>query len=268
MSKLPHLACSRCNGFPGAINRLRILLIIFICQLLSVYTLQGQYLLKEFKPKIKGTPHTARHIVQDDGKIVMLGDYAFVGDTPMPNLLRFEPDGSLDKEFILSQELRDQFISDFRQCCSRADVVQGPGSDLVLLQAGFQPRATIIDEFGKFKADIELPADHLQFERLIKHKGGYIAIVHKTGSSESIFRLDQNGKVDPAFARIDFTGYVEDMMVDPNNNIFIAGDLTIAGTSRNLVKINESGVLDDTFNNVSIAVSFAEIDLFPCRVFR
>jgi hypothetical protein len=134
---------------------------------------------------------------------------------------------------------------------------------LVLLQAGARRRVTIIGESGEFKANVVLPAGYFQFERLIKHKDGYIAIVHKFGASESIFRLDQHGNIDPAFARIDYLGYVEDMIVDPNNNVLLAGDLTIAGIGRNLVRINEAGVLDNTFSNVSIANSFAEIDLFP-----
>ena len=263
MDKRLHLAYSRCTRTPPALNKLRIHLIIFFCSFLWVYSVQGQHLLKEFKPKVKSAAHTARHIVQDDGKIVMLGDYAFLGEAPVSNLLRFELDGSLDKGFILSDELRDQFTTDFGQCCSRANVVQGPGDDLVLSQSGFKRRVTIVDKSGKFKADIVLPAGYFQFERLIKHKGGYIAIVHKFGSMESIFRLDQNGRVDSAFARIDFDGYVDDIMVDPNNNIFIAGDLTISGTRSNLIKINELGLLDNTFNTVSIGNSFAEIDLFP-----
>jgi hypothetical protein len=229
-----------------------------------VHSAEGQYLLEEFKPKIKGIPSTARHIFQDDGKIVLLGDYAFVGNTPVANLLRFNPDGSLDQDFILSNELRDQFTTDFRQCCTRPNLIAGPDGDLVLLAAGFRSRATIIDESGKFKLDIALPAGgYYQFDRLVRYKDGYIASANMMFSGSSIFMLDQNGNVDSDFTRLDYTGHIEEMVVDPNNNVFIAGDLTVAGIPRKLVKINEAGVLDETFYNASIPISFSEIDFFP-----
>jgi uncharacterized delta-60 repeat protein len=279
MCKLQQVICSWINSAPGRQNRLTfpqntchsvsiriahcmLCLTAFLLLVFSTFTSQGQYLIESFKPKIKAPLHTARHILQDDGKIVMLGDYAFIGDTPAANLLRFNQDGSLDSDFNLSDELQDEFTTDFRQCCIRPDVILGPEGDLVLKQAWFTPRVAIINKSGKFKNDISIPPGYFQFERLIKHKEGYIAIVHKTGSEESIFRLDKSGVVDPSFTRIDYSGNVENMIVDANNNIFIIGDLTIAGVKMNLIKVNESGLLDTSFNNVSLPVSFADIDLF------
>jgi len=258
-----HASCRTVNGNSLPLYTLGIFLTLILCSLFSIPVAKGQYLLRNFRPKVKSSPHTAVHIVQDDGKIVMLGDYAFAGDTPVPNLVRLEADGSLDKGFSLSNELRNQFTTDFGQCCLRANVVQGPDNDLVLIQATGRRRVTLIDGNGKFKSDIQTPSGYFGFERLIRHKAGYVAVVHKSGGSESIFRLDKNGHVDPGFVRIDYDGYTEDLVVDANNNIFLVGSFTIAGITRSVLKINEVGALDNTFANVSIASNFSEIHLFP-----
>ena len=236
---------------------------LILFQLFSFYNLQGQYLVEEFRPKIKSSPMTASHIIQDDGKIVLLGDYTFIGDSAVVNLLRFHADGQLDTEFILDSELSQEFTTDFRQCCGRARVFLGVDTDLILMADGFRRRVSIIDGSGQLKTDISTPTGYFQIERIIRHKDGYIAIIHATGTAESVFRLDKNGEVDTTFPRIDYDGYVEDMIVDSDNNVMILGNMTIDGVSRNLIRISELGLLDSSLNDISLPFPFAEIDLFP-----
>ncbi|MEJ1242535.1 Ig-like domain-containing protein [Chryseolinea sp. T2] len=237
-------------------------LLLLFCNLISLRNAQGQFLISDFRPKIKGSPHTANHIIQDDGKIVMLGDYAFAGDTPVPNLLRFNADGSLDKDFALSKELRDQFTTDFGICCTRSTVVKGPGGDLLLMQGKWQGRVTIIDGTGKFKRDIQSPSGYMSVGQFVRHKDGYVAIGNMF-SSRSVMKFDRNGNVDPAFAKIDFVGNVEDIVVDQNNSIFMVGNFTVAGNTRKILKIKETGVIDNTFSDVSFVPNFTELNFFP-----
>lgn len=236
---------------------------LILFQLFSYYGLQGQYLIEEFKPKIKSIPNTAGHTVQDNGKIVMLGDYTFVGDSVVANLLRFHPNGQIDTDFVLSSELIQEFTTDFSRCCGRARVFNGVNNDLVLMADGTRRRVSIINDLGQFKTDIPTPEGYFQIERIIKHNDGYIAIVHKTGTQQSVFRLDQNGEIDSSFLQIDYEGYVDDIAVDSNNNILIVGDLTIDEVSRNLIRVSESGILDNSFGTPSLNLNFTEIDLFP-----
>lgn len=236
---------------------------LVLCQLFSVYNMQGQYLVEEFRPKIKSTSNTASHIVQEDGKIVMLGDYSFVGDSAVSNLLRFHADGQLDTEFIVSSEFIQDFTTDFGRCCGRARVIQGVNTDLVLMADGFKRRVSIIDNSGQFKTDIPTPTPYTQIEHLIKHKDGYVGIV-SGGAAQTVFRFHENGEVDASFSRVNYTGrHVADLIIDSENNILILGDLTIGGISRNLIRIDESGILDNSFKNISLSTNFAEIDLFP-----
>ena len=245
---------------------LRVRLIInglILFQLFSFYDLQGQYLIEEFKPKIKSDANTANHIIQDDGKIVMLGDYTFVGDSAVVNLLRFHPNGQLDTGFVLSSELTQEFNTDFSRCCGRARVFNGANGDLVLMADGSGRRVSIIDEHGQFKTDIPTPEGYFQFENIIRHSDGYVAIVHKTGNQQSIFRLSESGEIDASFPQIDYEGYVEDLITDSNNNILIVGDLLIDDVNRNLIRVSESGVLDNSITPPSFNPNFTEIDLFP-----
>ncbi len=236
---------------------------LILLQLFSFHSIQSQYLIEGFKPKIKSTPNTAGHIIHDNGKIVMLGDYTFLDDSVVANLLRFNSDGSIDKDFVLSSELTQVFTTDFSRCCGRARVFDGVNGDLVLMADGAMRRVSIIDDQGQFKADIPTPEGFFQFEHILKHNDGYIAIVHKTGNQQSVLKLNENGEIDPSFSQVDYEGFVDDLTIDSDNNILIVGNLTIDQVSRNLVRVSESGVLNNPIGNPSFTASFTEIDLFP-----
>jgi uncharacterized delta-60 repeat protein len=220
------------------------------------------------------------HAVQQDGKLVAAG-FAVISTVSRPDfehyetrfaLVRYNPDGSLDRSFGDEGKVLTDFPGSGEQ--ARATVLQPNGkivvagfANLDFALARYNPDGSLDSTFdGDGKVTTDFGADNDTATGLsIQHDGklvagGYayfsgtlydfaLARYNPDGSLDSTF--DGDGKVTTDFAARDDTAY--GLVIQQDGKIVATGDANLPrGTVRDidfaLARYNENGSLDFTFD--------------------
>jgi uncharacterized delta-60 repeat protein len=202
-------------------------------------------------PKGDSNRSVYRMVLQPDGRILVAGQFGYLGGLFMPKLTRLKPDGKWDSTFSReSKNLHNQ-----------KDVALLPGGSL--LTGGNSGQKKFINKFssdGTRDADFKIspvsPGNGTVF-RIIALPDGKILVAGSFGKVfgvwyHSIVRLNADGTVDPTFnASPDTKNRINDMVVQPDGRILIAGSFTnVHGKPlRTIARMERDGSLDREFDS-------------------
>jgi uncharacterized delta-60 repeat protein len=190
--------------------------------------------------------------VQPNGKIIVGGNFTSYNDTAVNRLVRLNPDGIIDKDFIITQG----FSSEVRAIALQSDgkILAGglftsydgtPANRLVRLN----PDGTLDTEFnigtGFNNAPLSLV---IQQDNLII-VGGAFTSYNGTPASR-IARLNPDGSLDNAFIPgTGFNNIVRSVALQSNGKILVSGEFSGYGSSvvNRLARLNPDGSLDIDF---------------------
>ncbi|MEQ8812109.1 MAG: hypothetical protein RIE59_23780, partial [Imperialibacter sp.] len=243
-------------------ENIRSVALSFALIVVALQPLRAQYVLTDFAPKLKGNARTTGHVIQNDGKLVLYGDYAFAGQAVVKGIVRLNIDGSIDQSFSLSDDLISIYLNPELSSGKHAWVEPGQNSDLVVGTHTTPRVVTVIDSIGHVKREIPVPLQYFQIDYLKAFQDGYL-VVAMTGSSRGVFKTFENGNVDPEFIPFEFTGHAYDIQIDSGNNILLLGDITHNGVTTNMIKLQTNGEKDDTFNLLTFSESQTKFTLLP-----
>lgn len=206
----------------------------------------AQYILEDFAPKVQSLPKTYQHIVQQDGKVVMAGDYDFNGIEQTKHIVRLQADGSLDESFQLSDSIPDVQVW---------KMIDGHHGDFAIISTGDTFTGYIIRQDGSIRATITAPEGASSLLEIKKYLDGYVAIFH-AGINRAIYRLDSAGNLHTAFTPFFFEGFFEDFQIDQKERMVLVGDnfsqLTGLDEDTRVLRIDSLGVVDTSLGTVHL----------------
>jgi uncharacterized delta-60 repeat protein len=193
---------------------------------------------ENFAPIVQRTAQILSHAVQSDGKILISGDIVSVGSSVSGAITRLNKDGSLDQSF-----------SAIGLPKSEIDRVHTLGDTLVLATS-YQGYAWLLNKSGR-----------LIFSRTDWFRAYFIGSkILAQRDDFSLALYDLKGQKNPSFAVSSFDAYINDIEIQDDNKILIAGDFKkINGIEVNgMVRLNSDGSKDNSFNvgtgaNINIA---------------
>ena len=212
--------------------------------------------------------------LQDDGKIVAAGHGSMVTGPSNFNLVRYNPDGSLDTGFgvdgkvITEFEDRTALISDVGVFPNGRILATGyfdnvDGWDFALVR--YMPDGSIDTRFGDdgkvitdFGGSFDEPNAVLLYDNGKAIAAGRSNLYN--ANDYVLAKYNRNGSLDAAFGdggkvRTDFIGpssdTAVDLVIDPNENTFIVlGAISVQGPNRfALGRYNLDGSLDESFGS-------------------
>lgn len=196
--------------------------------------------------------------VQEDGKILIAGEFLRVGGILRPHLARLNPDGSFDPTFVraIAESIYIEALT-----------VQTDGRILVagayryLNHGGARSFATRLNRDGSpdstflaLGVDDSINAVLLQGDGRILVGGAFTHSVDINGMSENrahLIRLNNDGTVDTSFVAVAPDFAVKTLAFQSDGKLLAGGayDAKIASPAYNLVRFNVDGSLDPTFTS-------------------
>ena len=196
-------------------------------------------------------------IQQPDGKIIAAGTFTFAGNTPHPNLVRYNLDGSVDESFQETAFVVSNSIV-FKVA------LQATGKVLVAGNIRFSS-----GQFGVVRLQTDGSVDG-SFTRLANITARDIAVLPDNrilvSISDSVLRLLPDGVVDTTFSSPNLAGgTVSAIKVQPDGKIIIVGTFTqVNATGRGrIARLNADGTLDTTFAPLGANGDITGIDVQP-----
>lgn len=204
--------------------------------------------------------------VQNNGKVIIGGDFTSVDGTARNRIARLDIDGSLDTSFDPGSGA-DDIVKDVAILDDGNVIIAGEFS-----QVGGEPRNGIakLDSSGTITSTFEVTGTHeLIGEVYAVHVldsgkvliGGKFFLSTIPGSIieyKNIARLNNNGTVDTSFSKDNWPddGAVHTLGIQPDGKIVIGGEfseiLTTASISREkIARLNADGSLDTSFDTSS-----------------
>ncbi|NDI98255.1 hypothetical protein GWA97_04125 [Flavobacterium sp. LaA7.5] len=182
--------------------------------------------------------------IQQDGKIVIIGDFNYVGAIPRNGIARLNVDGSLDESYQPNLTFNKATIA-----------IQSDGKVIV---AGYNSGGNNmyrLNTDGTIDNTFTIPSFvyNLLIMKIIVQSDDRIIVANRNGSSNSLFRLNTNGGLDTTFAGVpENVASVWGMTTDNFGNIYICGFNN--SDQSQIAKLDSNGVpdtdvvLDPTFN--------------------
>ena len=201
--------------------------------------------------------HTWAVAIQNDDKIIVAGDYSKFNGSPMENLVRLNPDGSIDGSFRVVQGLTGSFNFGYDViiqtdgkiiCVGNFTQYNGTGRvNIVRINTDGSLDSTFNPGSG-FSGDVY--GVDLQSDNKIICTGNFTS--YNGNSRARIVRINTDGSIDSTFSA--GTGFNAVTTGGPNiqsdDKVVITGNFTTYnGTSVNrIVRLNTNGTIDNTFN--------------------
>lgn len=191
--------------------------------------------------------------IQSDGKIVLVGRFAFFNGLPKSNIIRLNPDGSLDTTFslpnypIVSALLTDLEIQpDGKILIIGTDLLMQTGSNLARLNSN-----------GSLDTTFGTPNGY-RFNKIAVQLDGKICVVHSYLTNTNyvkVSRLNTNGAFDSTFATATFSNLSGGIVKLNKLKLQDDGKLLVGGIYRDcnsfvspeLVRLNLDGTRDTSF---------------------
>ncbi len=189
-----------------------------------------------------------RIVIQTNGKILVCGLFTSYNGTTMPNsnydsrnLVRLNIDGSLDTSFNLPNVSYPEIALQLD-----GKIIGINGNSIVR----FNTNGTLDNSFT---------ANFNDASKLLVQPDGKILVGKiSSGSSTDLIRLNSNGTIDTSFfSGSASAGGVQSLTYLPNGKILVGGRFKNFNSSNNvrgLVRLNNDGTVDSTFNASNIAL--------------
>ena len=184
--------------------------------------------------------------VQQDGKLVAGGDFTSLAGVPCTNLCRFNPDGSVDTNFLAGTDNAVFSIA-----------VQPDGK--ILVGGGFrtldgEPRGGLgrLNPDGSLDTDFA-PGDAGVFSLAVQDDGKIIVGGYFTslggGAATNVARLTPEGIADPSFQPRG-VGFVNCLAGLPQGKLLVGALMTTPNkpSTNSLLRLNADGTVDPSFN--------------------
>ncbi len=195
-----------------------------------------------FLPEITGGATVFAFDIQDDGKIVMIGDFIKIDGHFVSDLVRINSDGTLDQDL------------DFEIVGIRIDDLAVQEDGKILLAGagpGFLGGETLLKRLDPDGEDDEGFVPEFQvlgssLHQVLLLEDGKILV----GGLNGVERLLPDGKNDESFSIPEIDGRVNSMKLLPGGDIIIGGFFeSINGEPVNsIARLHANGTIDDTFN--------------------
>lgn len=233
--------------------------------LLTFFVSRSQTIDDTFQQGINGfdaNSITKKTIIQPDGKILILGgttalNYNVV--TGFGKLMRINSDGTFDSVFM--NNIGTGFDrADYIELLPDGKILVAVGAECIPYLNGASTQHLVrLNSDGTRDYTFNLNFTGLNFENTYKyptyHPNGKIYVIHKTNR---LIRLNYNGTIDTSFSAkiIDHIGTFPNfpniyfIKIDADGKLLIGGQInSYNGNSiNNLIRINEDGSIDNTFN--------------------
>lgn len=206
-----------------------------------------------FSLNLKSWGYIENGVLQEDGKLLVFGDFVSANDQPYSDLTRLNTDGTIDNSFNIGSgvdgawDLNGDFI---RSVAVQADhkIIAGgyftsfnkiPANSLIRLNAD---GSTDMD-FKKFELE------NYYVNAVSIQNDGKI-LVGGSGSSRLLTRLLPDGSIDPEFIVDQGTnGNVNSIQIQEDGKIIISGSFTSyhEKPANSVIRLNSDGSIDETF---------------------
>jgi uncharacterized delta-60 repeat protein len=197
--------------------------------------------------------------VQSDGKIIIGGDFITYNNQSANRIIRLEQDGSIDPTFAIGTGPDGRIT---------AIAIQSDGKIIVggafSVFNGYEQLAIIrLNQDGSIDNGFNVGGTGLSIYQNLEHMvpmigaifiqpdgkilvGGNFNRFNRNWNVPPIVRLNSDGSQDafnpPVFGKL----FVESIAIDSQGRILIGGEF-IAGSNRNLCRLNNDGTLDNSF---------------------
>lgn len=219
--------------------KIKFTLLLFFLTIIASF---GQNVTQNFTPKLKGVTHVNCMHVQADGRIIIAGDFVESHGIPTNGIARFNPDGSLDNTFTFKYNSTG-IIYDIEEQADGKLIFAGDVNTTELNYIFRLNNDGSKDE--EFNAEFYYD---LITEIELQSNGKIICLF---GYHNKVVRINSDGSPDEDFTsdNIGSSSYglhMRDLIVLTNDKILVAGlDHTNTG---GLIRLNENGTVDNTFN--------------------
>lgn len=219
---------------------MRATFLLFLCSLLITVNLEAQKLIETFQPAVKGLPIVWSTIVQDDGKILIGGRISYANDEPVADLIRINPDGTIDKSFTLNMQREDLIMR-----------ITQDETDNMLLYMHKDDRVISLSQDGSIDEQFSLVTEGLLIFGVWASGQKFLVSAYEYGEGEIFYRVNADGSIDTSFKKsyINGTG-IRDFVELNDGRIAIIGKFTeYGGASFNrIVMLTPDGEIDPNFD--------------------
>lgn len=153
-------------------------------------------------------------IVLEDGKFLVSGDFNIYNGIPVNNLIRLNPDGSLDTGFVTGLVSIKQFTR---------PLVQADGKIIVAVRNGLTAKLIRLNANGSLDDTFNFHlGDGRILYQLSLQRDGKILVTNYLGNK--LLRLNSNSSIDPTFriGELEY-GRINSIALQPDGNIVLGG---------------------------------------------
>lgn len=203
--------------------------------------------------------------VTADGKIIIGGNFIYLGEYESHHIARLNSNGTLDFSFNVGTAIGP--LIGFDSYITKVENIDITADNKIVIAGYFnQFDGYARNSIARLNSDGSLdftfnPATILTTISAVKILPDNKILV----GSQTLRRLNEDGTIDTSFNTSTNTNYIKDIAITIDNKILVGGDFTtINGISRNqLARMNEDGVLDGTFIPDPISTSVQKIGILP-----
>lgn len=190
--------------------------------------------------------------IQPDGKLIMGGGLSLFNGTPINEIVRLNPDGTLDNTFNTTGTGPNSYIGTTAIQPDGKIIVGGPFTSF---SSTSKNRIARLNANGTLDASFNpgIGFDNQVYDVKLQPDGKIMAVgifnQFRGVSRESIARINPNGTLDTTFD----VGYVDEsissLAIQPDGKIIVVGGFTFYQGNRNsITRVNPDGSNDPTFN--------------------
>jgi len=192
---------------------------------------------------------------QEDGKVIVGGDFDSIGGTPVKSLTRLNPDGSIDATFVPNLSFVDGAIRTIRLDKSGKIWIGGdfkPSSNSPIVRAVLRLNSSgIAESYTPYRGEVD---DIAPLPNQKAYICGDMLEIIGDPTRKSIARLNVDGSVDtsfitPVLSTNLLTPYIFTCNAEPSGKVVISGNFDhVNGVQRRrLARLNADGSLDLSF---------------------
>jgi len=215
-------------------------LLLLLLILLGQFPVFAQKVDEQFNPFIKNAPEVTSLAIQSDGKILVGGGIASVGNRKTSSLVRLHPNGMLDTTFKAKTDGYSLY-----------NVKIGANEKIFSREISGNSRGNVIQLNNDGSKDDNFNLDdsiHI-INRYAVQRNKYIVLEgawESDGFHGRVSRIDSSGKIDTSFTSMDINGEVYSLEALDNGEIII---ITKRNENSIILKLNENGKLNENFNS-------------------
>lgn len=208
--------------------------------------LQGQILDESFSTSLTSRSRIADIAQDSDGKIYVAGNFKLVNNEVINprfrnNIVRLNPDRTLDETFNLDNELSKSDIFDITIANGKIIIIAAePGTNHLI---------TVLNSDGSVEEEFSLDTEIRNVTKATFDGTNYVLI---DAHDQKLIKLLGDGSIDPGFEPRSIVGFsFSNFIILDNDQILISGNYSkYDGQDVGPVfRVNADGTLDDTFNN-------------------